>query len=215
MPASVKIGIGSAVAVLLSALYLQWQSQRQVVSLGFWFEGVTFDVPHLQTAGLGGPLTKDEQHTIESRARAELQTAFEGFRIRVSNNRNARYRVRVVQQYPPFKNAGFGAAGQSRGIAGLGGEGSVNFLMLGSLAISQAPPGTSRGAIVEGIGRGIGRSAAHEFVHQLFPTVQIHDSTDDQSYEFGSAARPSQFYGPMRWDIAAPLLKRYFGQQRS
>ena len=36
-------------------------------------------------------------------------------------------------------------------------------------------------------------------------------SRDVQSYEHGSANRREQYYGEMRWDIAAPMLKQKFG----
>ena len=60
--------------------------------------------------------------------------------------------------------------------------------------------------LVAAIGRGIGRTAVHEFTHQLLPRAPIHDSRDEESYEFASAARRAQYFGPMHWDLARPLL---------
>jgi hypothetical protein len=83
--------------------------------------------------------------------------------------------------------------------------------MLASQAVSHAPDGADRATVVEAIGRGIGRAAVHEFLHQLLPRLNIHDSKDDRSYEFGYSSRPAQYYGEMRWDIARPALVEIFG----
>jgi hypothetical protein len=85
----------------------------------------------------------------------------------------------------------------------------VSFSFLASGAVAYAPDGASRALMVEAIGNGIGRSAVHEFAHQLLPTLAIHDSTDVQSYEYASATRREQYFGEMRWDLAwAPLQLR-------
>ena len=74
-----------------------------------------------------------------------------------------------------------------------------------------APQDADRVAVVQAIGRGIGRAAVHEFVHQLLPRLNIHDSKDDRSYEYGYSSRPAQYYGDMRWDLARPALLERFG----
>jgi hypothetical protein len=200
----ILLGIVALVAVLGIYGLAKWRAQHFVWQAGFWFEDVTFEVPHLRAAGYGGPLTDEEKQTIERIALAELRAAFAGLRIVFSDNRNAHYRVCVVQQYP--EGRGTGAAGQSRAVRVVGGNGSVNFLMLASQAISHAPPGTDRAAIVTAIGTGIGRAAVHEFAHQIIPGVPIHNSKDDRSYEFGFSSRPGQYYGEMHWDIGWPAL---------
>jgi len=77
--------------------------------------------------------------------------------------------------------------------------------------MSYAPDDADRAALVAAIGRGVGRTAVHEFTHQLLPRAPIHDSRDEQSYEFRSAARSAQYFGPMRWDLARPMLQRRLG----
>jgi len=175
---------------------------------GFWFENVSFESPHFESAGLGGPITEAEEEVIQETARSEIRNAFAGMRIRLTDDREAFYRVRVVQEFGPGIR---GAAGATRVVAPVGGNGSVNFLMLASQAVSHAPPGADRATVIEGIGRGVGRAAVHEFAHQLLPRLNIHDSTDDRSYEFGYSSRPAQYYGEMRWDIAKPALMERFG----
>ena len=39
-----------------------------------------------------------------------------------------------------------------------------------------APDDADRAAMIEALGRGIGRVAIHEFLHQLLPKKAIHDS---------------------------------------
>lgn len=192
------------------ALYglLSWRSRDHVSDAGFWFENVSFESPHFESAGLGGPITTAEEKFIQEIARSEIRNAFAGMRIRLTDDREAFYRVRVVQEFGPGIR---GAAGATRVLAPIGGNGSVNFLMLASQAVSHAPPGGDRATVIEGIGRGVGRAAVHEFAHQLLPRLNIHDSTDDRSYEYGYSSRPAQYYGEMRWDIAKPALLERFG----
>ena len=192
------------------ALYglLSWRSRDHVSHAGFWFENVSFESPHFESAGLGGPITEAEEEVIQETARAEIRKAFAGMRIRLTDDREAFYRVRVVQEFGPGIR---GAAGATRVLAPIGGNGSVNFLMLASQAVSHAPPGADRATVIEGIGRGVGRAAVHEFAHQLLPRLNIHDSKDDRSYEYGYSSRPAQYYGEMRWDIAKPALLERFG----
>lgn len=179
----------------------------RIIDAGFWFERVTFSSPRLQ-----GPVTEQDIETIESVARSELARAFNGLRIVLSDRRDARYRVQVVQALRDsrFKRDVW-IAGESRALRGLGGQGSVSFSFLASGAIASAPDEAGRDAVLEAIGRGIGRSAVHEFVHQLLPTTPIDDSTDVQSYEYRSAARREQYFGEMRWNRAWPLLQKRFG----
>ena len=174
----------------------------KAIELGIWFEEVTFD-----SARLGSPLTAAEIATVETVARAELHEAFNGLPISISNRRDARYTLRVAQQVKDLRfKREVGVAGQSRGIAGFGGSGSVSFDFLANGAMAWAPDDADRAALVAAIGRGIGRTAVHEFTHQILPRAPIHDSRDDASYEYASAARRAQYYGAMHWDFARPLL---------
>ena len=176
----------------------------KAIDLGIWFDEVAFD-----SARLGSPLTTAEIATIESVARAELREAFNGLPISISNRRDARYTLRVAQQVRDLRfKREVGVAGQSRGIAGFGGSGSVSFDFLANGAMAWAPDDADRPELVAAIGRGIGRTAVHEFTHQMLPRAPIHDSRDDQSYEYASAARRAQYYGAMHWDFARPLLRQ-------
>ena len=196
-----------ATAVVYAAL--QRQSARQVIEVGFWFSDVTYELPRLRAEGME-PLTLAEQETIRRLARSEVEHAFAGLRVRVTDSRRAHYRVAVEQV---FKGRLQGAAGLSRTLIGAGGAGAVNFLVVANLAVVQAPPDATRATIVEGIGRGLGRSAVHELAHQMVPNVNLHDSTDPESYEYGSADRFSHFYGIERWGPIGPVLTRRYGSR--
>ena len=179
-------------------------SGRASIDAGFWFEEVAFD-----SARLPGALTSAEIATIDAVARAELRDAFRGLAISISDRRDARYTLRVVQEVRDLRfRRPVGVAGASRGIAGFGGSGSVSFDFLANGAMAWAPDDAPRPELVAAIGRGIGRTAVHEFTHQILPTAPIHASRDEESYEFQSAARRAQYFGPMRWDLAWPLLQR-------
>ena len=173
------------------------------VEAGFWFEPVTF-----QSKVIDGAVSARDLATIEAVARAELSQAFRGLPIVISARRDATFRIRVVQEVRDRRLRGnWGVAGESASIPGLGGNSSVSFLFLASGAVAYAPAGTPRAEIIAAIGRGIGRTAAHELAHLLLPQAAIHDSTDIRSYEFDSAARREHYYGEIHWALAKPWLE--------
>jgi hypothetical protein len=175
---------------------------------GFWFEDVAFS-----SRKLGGALTPQEIETIVSISRSELAEAFRGLDIRLSDRRDAGHRVRVVQELRDLRfRRHVSIPAESRSIFGFGGQGAVSFSWLASSAVTYAPEDATRQALIDAIGRGVGRAAVHEFVHLVLPDAQIHDSTDPRSYEYGSAARREQYFGEMRWDLAWPLLQERIGR---
>ena len=181
--------------------------ERRAPTLGFWFEDVTFASPVL-----GGPLTADDMRVIERVAREELAGAFGGLAVAISDRKDARYRVRVMQTIRENRMRREAVvAGESRGVPWLGGLGAVNFTYYASGAIVFAPESASRSDIVAGIGRGLGRGAVHEFAHQMLSRTNLHHSRDRGSYEFYAASRVEQYYGPMHWDLAGPVLQRQYG----
>jgi hypothetical protein len=203
-----KLAGASCLAAVALFGSLQWLSARQTIELGFWFEDVTYELPRLRAEGMD-PLTTAEQQTIQRIARAEVERAFAGLRVRVTDSRRAHYRVSVEQV---FQGRRFqGAAGLSRALIGAGGAGAVNFLVVADFAVVHAPPDATRVMIVAGIGRGIGRSAVHELAHQIVPNVSLHDSPDPESYEYGSADRFSHYYGVERWGPVGLHLARRYG----
>jgi hypothetical protein len=199
-----------ATALAGATALMGWQHAEETrvrqIEAGFWFEEVSFESPRI-----GGRLTGEEIARVHDVAVAELTAAFDGLRIRVTGSRRARYHVGVVQSLRDARMAWpVEVAGQSRGMAGFGGGGVVNFTLLASGAVVFAPDDLDRAGIVDAIGRGVGRSAAHEFAHQLLPHANLHASRNRASYEYYAASRPSQYYGAIAWDLAGPLLRSRF-----
>ena len=183
------------------------EARARSAALGFWFEPVSYASPLL-----GGPVTPADLAIIETIARAEIATAFQGLNIIVSDRRDARYGVQVVQDLldQRIRTRKVSVAGASRVVRGFGGRGAVNFTYMAGAAIVYAPASASRGEIIEAIGRGIGRAAVHEFTHQLLPNTPIDGTPDRLSYEYGAASRPEQYFGTLHWDLAGPLLAARF-----
>jgi hypothetical protein len=143
------------------------------VELGFWMERVSFSSPRI-----GASLSTDDLKTIDAIARLEIEKAFERFAVTVTANRHARYRVVVLPELKDnrLKRSG-NHAGESRAVAGFGGSGAVNFEYVANGAMVFAPDDADRAAVIEALGRGIGRVAIHEFAHQLLPKAAIHDDS--------------------------------------
>jgi hypothetical protein len=198
-----------AVIAVLLATATAWGllpiGQRPAATAGFWFEPVTFE-----SRVLGGSLTAADIDAIVTVAREELAIAFEGFRITLSDRRDARYRVRVVQELvSATMHRKTWIAGHSF-VTGSGGTGEVSFLYFASGAQVYAPR-EPRSELIAAIGRGIGRGAAHEFAHLIGYAAH---SSDRGSYEYHSASRPEQYSGPMHWDAVEPLLAKRLGRRQ-
>ncbi|HUQ89891.1 MAG TPA: hypothetical protein VM096_20180 [Vicinamibacterales bacterium] len=173
------------------------------VELGFWLEPLSFSSPRID-----GALSAEDVKTIEQVARSEIEHAFARYEATVTSHRNARYRVSVVPELKDqrlLRRTGT-YAGESRAVAGFGGSGSVNFEFVANGAMVFAPDEADRDAVIASLGRGIGRVAVHEFLHQLLPKKAIHDSKDRGSYEGNSPALIEGYYGDLHWDIAGPWL---------
>ena len=175
------------------------------VELGFWIAPVSFQSPRI-----GDPITPAEFMVIDQTARREIMRAFEDFEVLVTPNRAARFKVQVS---PELKDMRMMArpgtiAGESRAVAGFGGAGSVNFEYVANGAMVFSPGDASRATVIEALGRGIGRVAVHEFLHQLLPKQPLHDSRDRRSYEGNSPALVEGYFGDLHWDIARPWLEQ-------
>jgi len=199
----VTIAIGMASILVASC------AKEHAVEAGFWFDRVTYDLPVGDVDRIGGPIRPDEQAQIESMARAELDAAYAGLRVRFIGQPAGFYRVSVVQDIP---GRALPVAGASRRVPFGGGVGSVSFRTLGAQAVANAPRDADRSRILAAIGKGIGRTAAHEFAHQILVSVNLHDTKDVDSYENGVSDRPSQFWGTLHWAFARPHLEAQLGK---
>jgi hypothetical protein len=196
---------GAALLLVVVVSIIIRFSTRPPLEIAFWFEPITEEVRMSAPERISGGISTRDLAVIESTATNEVVRAFEGLPVLLSADRNETYRVRVLSRLQ--RNA----SGASHVIAGLGGQGYVNFELHTHGAVTYAPSDASRDEIIVGIGRGIGRAAVHEFAHQLLgPAARIDDSEDVQSYEYDSATRPEQYYGPAHWGIAGPMLRKRF-----
>ena len=174
----------------------------RAVELGFWIEPVSFESPRL-----GGAITENEYQLIDQIARAEIAGAFKDFDISLTANRRARFTVGVMPQLKDWRLLRPGTyAGESRAIPGFGGSGAVNFVYVANGAMVFAPDDASRDEVIAALGRGLGRVAIHEFLHQLLPKGAVHDSKDRNSYEGNSPAVIEGYFGDLHWGIARPWL---------
>ena len=218
-PASVIIGGIAVLAVTAIAATIGVRASRATIDAGFWWADTPFVLSADDAVKVGGPLSAGELKSIAATSRDEVRRAYADLRINITDRHGSFWRVAVVgvpltttrnrTTYP------FSFAGESRVFGPLGGSGSVAFAILAHNAIGYAPPGVSRQEIVDGIGKGIGRAAVHEFAHQalgLDNLAYLDNRTDEDSYEYANADRPSQYYGKLRWTTAWPVLVQKFGR---
>jgi hypothetical protein len=216
---TVLIGAIAVLVVTVTSAVIAWRASSATIAAGFWWDDGPFAMSADDAAKIGGPLSTLELARVEQISRAEVERAYRGLRIEVNADRGAFWRVAVIgapltttrnrTTYP------FSFAGESRVFGPLGGSGSVAFAILAHNAIEYAPASASRQQIVDGIGRGIGRAAVHELAHQALglDLVSFLDNrTDPDSYEYGNADRPSQYYGELRWSVAWPVFRQKFGR---
>jgi hypothetical protein len=204
IPIAVLIGVTCA---------FTWSCDRAAgaPTAGFWFNGDRFVVPNGLMSAFDEPIEDAEVESIKQLARAEIERAFSGLRIAIIPSPHAFWSVQVLQSLPVRRNKQLPIAGESLALGLLGGTGTVGFDIVATKAIRYAPDGASRQRVLEGIGRGIGRVAVHEFMHQMLGAAAGDNAADSNSYEYGSPDRASQYYGELHWSTAWPLLHEKFG----
>jgi hypothetical protein len=208
-----RLGLAAAVMVAILVLGLRWYASRTVSEIGFSFADGPYTLDDSLARQLGGALTGQEMDNLRRLSRTEVERAFSGLRLRVTARPDAFWSVRVVPSIPAVGSRRGPAGGQTLALGILGGKGLVDFTELAATAIVHAPEGASRQTIVDGIGRGIGRSAVHEFAHAILGVTSTMDvATDEASYEHESFNRPGQYYGELHWAGAWPLLEREVGR---
>jgi hypothetical protein len=184
------------------------------MTAGLWFEDIPAEDTTALADGLGSAITPTDLKRIEAVALAELRHAFANTRLVVARSRSGTYHVRVVHQLAGGLRASIPVAGASRPVPGGRGVGAVNFIVLASSAIHYAPAGATRETIIDAIGRGIGRSAAHEIAHQILGSYPLHATTDRRSYEYEDVRR-EHFYGDLHWGVAGERLQARIGVRPS
>ncbi len=210
-----RIGLAATAGTLSLFAALQWQADRTVVDVGFWYEKFPLVFDRHNTSKLGGPLTDGEIAAIKDITRVEIEHAFSGLAMTFSENRKAFWSVRVLPSLPALRGQQLPNAGETLQLGLLGGRSSVNFSEVAAAAFAHAPADASRLLIVEGIGRGVGRAAVYELAHLIVGINKVMDNrTDANSYEYFSFNRPSQYYGKLHCAGAEPLVKWNIGLSR-
>jgi hypothetical protein len=201
--------IGVVAGLSLFGIF-EYQARQTTMSAGFWFDDFDFAFPGDLEPAFGGHLTPAEIATIKEIANEEVHHAFDGYRMAISETPRSFWRVAVVREL------GFRLpwAGATISMGPLGGLGRVAFTSVAINALSNAPPGASRQRIVEGIGKGVGRSAVHEFAHQILGSGLLQESDDRNAYECETADRAEQYYGVLRWTTARAALERRIGPRK-
>jgi hypothetical protein len=206
--------VRDAISVAFAATVFAWGcSHGRPPAAGFWYENESFVLPAHEATRLDRQLTPGELEWIRQLSRHEIERAFSGLRITIGAERSAFWRVAVVRSLAARTlRRQAPRAGESLALGILGGTGAVGFDVVASQAVRYAPQGASRQLMLEAIGRGIGRVAVHEFMHQILGPTAIH-AGDIDSYEHGSPDRASQYYGELHWTGAWPLLQRRLGSR--
>ena len=187
-------------------------SDSREIRAAFWFDGVTPASVTVVSERLSAPLNSADLVAIEAEARRELQVAFEHTRLQFAGSPTPAFRVRVVPQ--PEHGRSFPAAGESRAFGGIRGNGTVNFNVVALSALAYADRTAGREALVRAIGRGVGRTAVHEFAHQILGPAGMDGTADPLSYEHGDL-RAEHFFAQLHWGPAAARLQQRIGLRRS
>ena len=195
-----------ALMAALSLGALACHAPAAIPTAGFWYDAGACTLTAGAARKLGGPLSDREGEAIEAVSRTEVERAFRGLRVRITADPRSFWRVEVLRSLRTGRV--LPGAGESVPLGWLGGSGSVGCELVTWKAIEYAPPHAPRRAIIEAIGRGIGRVAAHEFAHQILNAGAAHNDADENSYEYPSPDRASQYYGELHWTTARPLLER-------
>src|SRR5262249_13771804 len=115
----------SMAAVVISVAGCPRGSATARSSVGFWFERHHFDLPSDIVRTLGGDLGAEDMTAIEALALGEVERAFAGFNVAVTDRRDAFWRVEVVPSLPA--KGPLPRAGASISLGPLGGRGAVEF----------------------------------------------------------------------------------------
>lgn len=207
-----RIGFAAVAVVAILCAVVAWRSSRMVFVVGFTFEDFPFVVSEGATAALGGPLTASETQAIKRTSRDELTRAFAGLNLTITDSPDAFWTVRVRQSFERRRWQRLPIAGETLVMGPLGARSTVNFSEVLMAAIAHAPPDATRQILVDGIGRGIGRTAAHELAHAILGVYGPMDNrTEARSYEYFTHNRPEHYYGALHWSRAWPMLVERVG----
>ena len=159
----------------------------------------------------GEELTTEERSRLTRAALDAIRAAFSGFDVLIVEASSGGRLIRV-EDTPAVRTPFFGAAGVTYPAARTS---SVRFDVLANLELAVVHcrdfahcAAMPRGALVDGLGRGIGATAAHELGHQAGFRFAL-DSTCDECYDGNASTSYSHFFGQKHWsDRALQIMTR-------
>ena len=158
----------------------------------------------------GEALSPGDQAIVKRTTLETLRRAYDRFGVRFDEASSAARVIRVEDTPYSRPALTFGAAGVTYPATRVS---SVRFdvLVNGELAaascVSLARCTKARGELLEGLGRGIGATGAHELGHQAGFRFAL-DSTCDDCYDGKASASYAHFFGRKHWSDRALALMR-------
>src|SRR5215510_6586427 len=151
----------------------------------------------------GDPLTSSEQSRIKEATFATLDRAFEGFSVRFTEGSSGNRLLRI-------EDTPYGLRVYATGLTyPASTTSSVRFDMLyrmEMMAVGCARLDTcgakTRAELVDGLGRGLGATAAHELGHQAGLGFS-HDAKCNDCYDGDASASSAHFFAAKHWSDAA------------
>jgi hypothetical protein len=165
-------------------------------------------------------LTDQEQSLVRRTAVQTLQHAFAGFNLKFSEDVSGARLIRIEET--PYRSYGTvtavhpGAVGMTYPVATVSSV-HPDALYHAELAAARCRAFTgcdskTREQLVEGLGRSIGATAAHELGHQAGLEFS-HDVACDDCYDSHRADTVAHFFGVKRWSPAAlAIMQRLLPQ---
>lgn len=159
----------------------------------------------------GDELTMEERSRLTRAAFEAMRDAFLGFDVVIAEAPSSARLIRV-EDTPAVRTPFFGAAGVTYPAARTS---SVRFDVLANLELAVVHcrdlahcAAMPRAALVDGLGRGVGATAAHELGHQAGFRFAL-DSRCDDCYDGGASTSYAHFFGRMHWsDRAVQIMQR-------
>jgi hypothetical protein len=156
-------------------------------------------------------LATEERSRLTRTALDAMRAAFSGFDVAIAEAPSGARLIRV-EDTPAVRTPFFGAAGVTYPAAHTS---SVRFDVLANLELAVVHcrdlahcATMPRGALVDGLGRGVGATAAHELGHQAGFRFAL-DSRCDDCYDGNASTSYAHFFGQKHWsDRALQIMNR-------
>jgi hypothetical protein len=188
--------------VLLAAAFVACGSKPSTIRVGVTFE-TAWQVE-------GHPLDIIEKAVIRETAFRALEGAFDGFDVRFLEDQDGGRRVRVgdTEYGPKLLLGAVGLTSPVGKTSHVRFDALVHAQLIASKCVRFASCNSrTRLEMIEGLGRGLGATIAHELGHQAAFGFAVHSGCDD-CYDSASTSLV-HFFGRKRWsDRALEVMRR-------